>query len=81
MYRFGKTYTSVFVEFAYLYNKFSVRKGREIAVEQWISLVGNVGFPILVAFYLLIRFEKKIDNLTEAINKMADIIDHGNKKE
>jgi len=50
-------------------------------VEEWISLVGNVGFPILVAFYLLIRFEKKIDNLTEAINKMADIIDHGNKKE
>ena len=81
MYRLGKAYTSIFVEFAYLYNKFPVRKGREIDLEQWISLVGNVGFPILVAFYLLIRFEKKIDNLTEAINKMADIIDHGNKKE
>jgi len=38
-------------------------------------MVGNVGFPILVAFYLLIRFEKKIDNLTEAINKMADIME------
>ena len=81
MYRFGKTYTSVFVEFAYLYNKFSVRKGREIDVEQWISLVGNVGFPIVVAFYLLIRFERKIDNLTDAINKMSDIMENRNKKE
>jgi len=50
-------------------------------VEQWISLVGNVGFPIVVAFYLLIRFERKIDNLTEAINKMSDIMEHRNKKE
>ena len=81
MYKFGKTYTSVFVEFAYLYNKFPVRKGREIDLEQWISLVGNVGFPIVVAFYLLIRFERKIDNLTDAINKMSDIMENRNKKE
>ena len=50
-------------------------------MEQWISLVGNVGFPIVVAFYLLIRFERKIDNLTDAINKMSDIMENRNKKE
>ncbi|MFB9758867.1 YvrJ family protein [Ectobacillus funiculus] len=50
-------------------------------MEEWISLVGNVGFPIVVAFYLLIRFERKIDNLTDAINKMADIMEHRDKRE
>ena len=43
-------------------------------METWLNLVGNLGFPIVVAFYLLIRFERKIDNLTEAINTMTDTI-------
>jgi len=40
--------------------RFRNKKG-EINIEEWISLVGDVGFPILIlaAFYLLIRFEKK----------------------
>lgn len=58
---------------------FSLKGGLDL--EEWISLVGNVGFPIVVAFYLLIRFEKKIDSLTEAINKMADIIEKEKRKD
>ncbi|TKI13705.1 YvrJ family protein [Bacillus wiedmannii] len=30
-------------------------------------LLGNFGFPIVLAGYLLLRFEKKIESLTEAI--------------
>ncbi|MEH6880219.1 YvrJ family protein, partial [Priestia megaterium] len=26
-------------------------------IEQWLNLIGNFGFPIVVTFYLLLRFE------------------------
>ncbi|MGK0699716.1 YvrJ family protein [Priestia flexa] len=38
-----------------------------------------MGFPIAVAFYLLIRFEKKIDDLTKTINHIATIIEEKKK--
>ncbi|MDQ0207638.1 YvrJ family protein [Alkalicoccobacillus murimartini] len=34
---------------------------------EWAVLLGNFGFPILIAIYLLTRFEKRIDNLTNAV--------------
>ncbi|WP_082676260.1 YvrJ family protein [Shouchella shacheensis] len=36
----------------------------------WVIFLGNFGFPTLVAMYLLVRFERKIDNLTQAIQKL-----------
>ncbi|QAS54846.1 YvrJ family protein [Halobacillus litoralis] len=36
-------------------------------IPEWAMLTGNVGFPIVVAIYLLTRFEKRIDSLTKAI--------------
>ncbi|MBR7554935.1 YvrJ family protein [Allobacillus sp. GCM10007491] len=35
-----------------------------------IDLIGNIGFPIVITFYLLFRFERKIDELTETIAKL-----------
>jgi hypothetical protein len=32
-----------------------------------VSFIGNVGFPIAVAAYLLLRLETKMDKLTEAV--------------
>ena len=40
-----------------------------------LQILGNFGFPILLSIYLLIRFEVKIDKLSESINKLTDIID------
>lgn len=40
----------------------------------WISLIGNFGFPAALAIYLLIRFEKKLENLTSAIETLKDVI-------
>ncbi|TES49511.1 YvrJ family protein [Shouchella lehensis] len=47
----------------------------------WAILLGNFGFPTLVAVYLLIRFEKRIDNLTDAIRELERSAhrDRGNK--
>ncbi|MEG2868714.1 MAG: YvrJ family protein [Terrisporobacter sp.] len=35
------------------------------------SLIANVGFPIAISMYLLIRIEGKLQNLTESINELS----------
>jgi len=45
-----------------------------MTINELIGLVGNVGFPVAVAAYLLIRLEKQINNLSSSINKLNTII-------
>ncbi|MBP3931956.1 MAG: YvrJ family protein [Peptostreptococcaceae bacterium] len=35
------------------------------------SLIANVGFPIAISMYLLIRIEAKLQSLTESINELS----------
>ncbi|HCL4436572.1 TPA: YvrJ family protein [Clostridium botulinum] len=35
--------------------------------EQLIKIVSDVGFPIAVSLYLLLRIEKKLDEITKAL--------------
>ena len=44
-------------------------------LEFFISTVGNFGFPLVLAVYLLLRFEKKIESLTEAIYDLKHVAD------
>ena len=39
-------------------------------IPEWVILTGNVGFPIVITVYLLTRFEKRIEDLTQAIEKL-----------
>ncbi|WP_078598485.1 YvrJ family protein [Evansella clarkii] len=39
-------------------------------IPEWVKLLGNYGFPTVVALYLLVRFEKRIDRLTKAIHEL-----------
>ncbi|WP_298845804.1 YvrJ family protein [Clostridium sp.] len=39
-----------------------------------IKLVNTVGFPIGVSIYLLVRFEKKIEDLNISISSLAVVI-------
>lgn len=43
-------------------------------VNDLIALIGNVGFPVAVSAYLLIRLEKQIVALSNSINKLNTII-------
>lgn len=43
-------------------------------VPPWVMITGNFGFPIVIALYLLIRFEKKIENLEVAIQSLIEVI-------
>ena len=48
-------------------------------MEEFIGIISNVGFPIFIAMFLLIRVETKIDqligafvDLTESIGKIME---------
>ena len=43
-------------------------------MDGFVSLIGNVAFPVAVSAYLLIRLEKQIVGLTSSINKLNTII-------
>ena len=40
-----------------------------------INLIGNVGFPIAISIYLLVRIEGKLESLTSSINTLSGVID------
>lgn len=48
------------------------------SIQTWSMLLGNLGFPIVLAGYLLLRFEKKIESLTEAIFDLKHACDELN---
>lgn len=40
------------------------------------ALIANVGFPVAVSIYLLVRLESKLESLTTSINELSkNIID------
>lgn len=49
-------------------------------MEELIKVVSNVGFPIAVAVYLLIRSEKRMEVLTESITNLTTAVDKLNKE-
>lgn len=44
-------------------------------MEHLLAAVGNVGFPIAVATYLLVRVEAKIDASEDKLNKIKTQLD------
>lgn len=45
-----------------------------IQLEQLLSQIGNFGFPLILAIYLLLRFEKKIEKLSKVISSLENSI-------
>ena len=39
-----------------------------------IQIIGNIGFPVAVSSYLLIKLEKQLTILSNSINKLNTII-------
>lgn len=38
------------------------------------DLISNIGFPMAVTFYLLMRVESKLELLTNSINELARVL-------
>ena len=43
-------------------------------ISELVNLIANVGFPVAISAYLLMRLEKQIMTLTFSINKLYTII-------
>ncbi len=43
-------------------------------MENFITLLGNFGFPIAVTAYLLVRIESRLSQLTESIHELTTVI-------
>ena len=43
-------------------------------MEQWFPLIGEVGFPIVITMYLLLRIEQKIEALASSIGELNSSI-------
>jgi len=43
-------------------------------MEQLVYLLSNVGFPIVICLYLLMRIEEKLETLTNAISSLGTAI-------
>ncbi|MCA0173934.1 YvrJ family protein [Bacillus sp. RAR_GA_16] len=41
-------------------------------MESWMSLISDVGFPVVVTLYLLHRIEQKLDTLNDTILQLPD---------
>jgi len=46
----------------------------EFKMDELINTVANIGFPIAISVYLLIRVEGKIENLTMSIHELSQVI-------
>ncbi|WP_096200082.1 YvrJ family protein [Bacillus sp. FJAT-45350] len=44
----------------------------------WITMVAEVSFPILVTFYLLNRIESKLEHLSRTISELAKQVNTSN---
>lgn len=44
-------------------------------VMSWITVVANMGFPAIVAIWLLARHERILRDLEKAIDRLADAIE------
>lgn len=49
-------------------------------MEDLISGIANIGFPIAVAAYLLVRIEQKLDNLSISIKDLTGALEKLDKR-
>ncbi|WP_066896284.1 YvrJ family protein [Clostridium nigeriense] len=43
-------------------------------MKELVDLISNIGFPIAISLYLLIRIEGKLESLTHSINNLSQTI-------
>lgn len=43
-------------------------------MQSWATLISNLGFPVVISIYLLVRFERKIETLESTIQTLAEVI-------
>ena len=44
-------------------------------MQELMTPIANLGFPIVLSIYLLVRLENRMENLTESLQELARSID------
>lgn len=44
-------------------------------MDELVTLIGNIGFPIAVSVYLLTVFGGKLDRMQASLDRLADVIE------
>ena len=52
----------------------TLKRKEDETMEEILNLVGNFGFPIAVSAYLLVRIERKLNELSTSIMELAKVI-------
>lgn len=42
-------------------------------MEEWGNFIGNVGYPVFVTVYLLLRLEKLINKMMESLDELKQL--------
>lgn len=45
-----------------------------VTLEDLVSIIANLGFPIAISIFLLVRIEGKMEKLTESITALSNTI-------
>ena len=43
-------------------------------MQDYLNIIGNFGFPIALVFYFLLRFEHKLDQMSETFSSLSEQI-------
>jgi len=43
-------------------------------MEQMFGFIANMGFPIVISVYLLVRIENRLESLTKSIHELAEAV-------
>jgi len=43
-------------------------------VDEMVFLIANLGFPIAISIYLLVRIEGKLEDLTKSLKELSQVI-------
>ncbi|AIY82903.1 YvrJ family protein [Clostridium baratii] len=43
-------------------------------MDNFVQIIGNVGFPIAISVYLLMRIEGKLEVLSNSINNLSNVM-------
>jgi len=49
-------------------------------MEELYTSIANLGFPIVISIYLLVRIEGKLNQLTESIMELSNVISNIDSK-
>ena len=43
-------------------------------MDNFVQIIGNVGFPIAISVYILMRIEGKLEVLSNSINNLSNVM-------